>query len=214
MIIPNDCFPLNTSTLKLILENTTQLESLSITNCAKITNFSSTAYCPLLKELEIEKTVNFCDLDLADIVQNRALTKLRLRNCPNVTSDGIKEVLRMCPLEELELNLCEEIDDKVLEELPLTKTRLKSLALHGCNGVTSSGIKRLVRHKQPRVLSRLAEMDLSRNKNICNEAIRSLHKALLRLEKSKVKTLTVYVTQTSVSRDVEKELTSRIQVIF
>ena len=50
----------------------------------------------------------------------------------------------------------------------------------------SAGIKRLVRHKQPRVLSRLAELDLSRNKNICNDAIRSLHKALLRLEKSKV----------------------------
>lgn len=51
----------------------------------------------------MEKTVNFCDLDLMDIVQNRALLKLRLRSCPNVTSDGIKEVLRTCPLEEVGL---------------------------------------------------------------------------------------------------------------
>jgi hypothetical protein len=131
-----DCFCINNHCLKRILENTTALESLSITDCVKITNYSSIAYCSRLKELEIEKTVQFCDQDLEDIMLNGSLIKLRLRRCPNVTSHAIKELIKLCSLQELELSNCEEIDDTLLEELSGSQIQLSTFSLNGAVAIT------------------------------------------------------------------------------
>lgn len=56
-----ECLGATDSSLRAILSNATELESLTIVNCAKICDYSSICVCSNLKQLTVEKSVRILD---------------------------------------------------------------------------------------------------------------------------------------------------------
>jgi len=169
--------------------------------------------------LHVEKTVQMCDQDLEAVATSSLnLETLKLRKCFNVTNKGVRYIISRCPITELDLSMCENIDDDSLEIIVKTnneKCKIRTLALNTCPNITGKGIEQLA--SSLKVMSALRSLDVTRNKYVDNNSIISLHKALLEQKSSNPKSfelLTCYVSQSGVSPDIEETVKETISLVF
>jgi hypothetical protein len=173
------CDCLTQENLQIIFERMTNLESLRIVECTKIANYSPIGALQNLKHLHIEKTIQMCDQDLELVAQKGKLETLKLKKCFNITNKGVKYSIARCPLKELDLSNCVNIDDTSIRALVETdnKCRIKTLTLNTCPYITGKGIEKLA--QCPQVLRSLQQLDVTRVKNVVNDSMILLHRALL-----------------------------------
>jgi hypothetical protein len=175
----DSCDCLTQDNLQVIFEQMTKLESLTIINCTKIGNYSPIGELASLKHLHIEKTIQMCDQDLEALAIRGKLETLKLKKCFNITNKGVKFAVSKCPLKELDLSNCENIDDSSIRALVETdnKCKIKTLTLNTCPHITGKGIEKLA--QCPQILSTLQQLDVTRNKYVVNDTMVLLHRALL-----------------------------------
>jgi hypothetical protein len=207
------CDCLTQENLQIIFERMTNLESLRIVECTKIANYSPIGALQNLKHLHIEKTIQMCDQDLELVAQKGKLETLKLKKCFNITNKGVKYSIARCPLKELDLSNCVNIDDTSIRALVETdnKCRIKTLTLNTCPYITGKGIEKLA--QCPQVLRSLQQLDVTRVKNVVNDSMILLHRALLSMFRHN-QTLTCYVSHSGITAACEKEIEKTITLVF
>ncbi|KAE9556662.1 hypothetical protein FO519_000068 [Halicephalobus sp. NKZ332] len=212
-----DCLTL--ASLQVLLTEMQDLENLILINCVKLGDYSPLGLLKNLKQLHVEKTIQVCDQDLEAVAfSNVNLEILKLRKCFNITNKGVRHAVSRCPLTELDLSMCENIDDNSLEiivESSNKKCKIRTLALNTCSNITGKGLEKLA--SCPKVMSSLRSLDVTRNKYVDNNSIISLHGALLEQKSTNpasFEPLTCYVSHSGVSPDIEEFVKETVTLVF
>ena len=92
---------INEVTLRLLLSNMTQLETLSIRNCRNIHDYTFLGLCTSLSTLEITDTMQFADEDYLVLCTYGKLKRLSMVNCFNLSTRGVNIASTRCQLKEV-----------------------------------------------------------------------------------------------------------------
>ncbi|KAI6189804.1 hypothetical protein M3Y97_00048200 [Aphelenchoides bicaudatus] len=204
-----ECLNATEHSLKAILTNATELESLTVINCSKICDYSSISACSNLKQLTVEKSYHVCDDDLKSQFK---LEKLKLKQCYNITNSTAQLVSVNCPIRELDLSFCNEINDQLFEILCMTAPlKLKKLLLDGCK-ITHNGVFKMCLDGK-HLLKCLIELDFSHNKTITNKCIEKLILTTSKIKRIKTP-LKVFLSQCGIESESFAKTTKRVELIF
>ncbi|GMS80028.1 hypothetical protein PENTCL1PPCAC_2203, partial [Pristionchus entomophagus] len=169
---------LNETSLLPILSSLPFLSILSLRRCDRVFDFSSLSFCDRLSSLTITDTMQLSDTDLILLAARCSLRHLHISNCINVTSQGLCYALSHSQLQELLLTHCPSITDEVMYTLVTTQETIKTISIERCIRITSKGVGALAWLRNIRLLRSL---HISKNRQIDDSAVESLHNALLTL---------------------------------
>jgi hypothetical protein len=116
------------------------LKYLCLTRCCNISSniCSHLELFPKLKEVNFPhdffNRIFFNDNDLKNIGRIKSLVRLHLKNCRNVSFNGLIHLLRLNNLKLLSIHDCPELDHRFLSRINSLKN-LKYLYLHKCNNL-------------------------------------------------------------------------------
>ncbi|KAI6213642.1 hypothetical protein M3Y94_00174200 [Aphelenchoides besseyi] len=206
-----ECVGMTANVLRKVLINSQQLESLKIINCTAMCDYRLLSFCESLKELVVEKTFQICDEDFENICRYGKLERVSLRRCVNITNKAVQTIVNDCAIKELDVSLCDNIDNDIFRILSSPKLKLRKLMFDGCKGLTSDGINMLVTEGK-QLLRFLTELDLSHNKNIDNKGVETIVKRVEKIKRIK-KPLVIYASQTSVQMETLSKLSKRVEIL-
>uniref|UniRef100_A0A1I7XLQ0 F-box domain-containing protein n=1 Tax=Heterorhabditis bacteriophora TaxID=37862 RepID=A0A1I7XLQ0_HETBA len=122
--------------LRLILSFMHHLESLSISNCGNILDYSSLELCTNIHTLEIKDTMQLANEDIFTLCTYGKLKRLVLSNCFNLSTRGVNTALMRCQLKELTVNKCSRVTDEMMYTLASTQRELEMISIQGCSSIT------------------------------------------------------------------------------
>ncbi|GMR58986.1 hypothetical protein PMAYCL1PPCAC_29181 [Pristionchus mayeri] len=226
---------LNETSLLSILSSLTSLSTLSLRRCDRVFDYSSLSFCERLSHLTITDTMQLADTHLILLAVRSSLRHLHISNCINVSSQGLCYALSHSQLQELLITHCPSITDEVMYTVVTTQETIKEISIQRCTAITSKGVAALA---WLRNIRGLRSLDISKNRQIDDSAVESLHNALLTLARRphpclsasdtdchkrhkkrelspmKEQSLTLLVAQTSVTQSVEAKVEDFINLIY
>jgi hypothetical protein len=128
-----------------------QVTSVSLAFCKNLTGTSLLALnqaLPALKSLNLTGCAQLNDDEIFNVSQMVNLKNLTLAGCAGISKSGFINLTNVLDnVEALDLTLCHEVDDTVLNSLP-NMYQLKQLILTGCSKFTDNGLTRIGRLKK------------------------------------------------------------------
>ncbi|GMT10441.1 hypothetical protein PFISCL1PPCAC_1738 [Pristionchus fissidentatus] len=225
---------LNETSLLPLLSSLTSLSTLSLRRCDRVFDYSSLAFCEKITSLTITDTMQLSDDDLILLSARCSLRSLHISNCINVTSQGLCYALSHSQFHNLVITHCPSISDDVMQTLAQTQDTIGSISIERCTGITTKGVSLLAWLRNIRILRSL---DISKNRQIDDTAVISLHNALTlarrplpcfsasdtdchkkrrqrEISPPKEQSLTICVAQTSVSQSIDNQVRDLIQLVY
>ncbi|CAJ0591852.1 unnamed protein product [Cylicocyclus nassatus] len=217
----NNLFGLTEASLHAILSRVENLEEISLIKCKNVLGYTALNCCTQLHSLEIRNTMNLANEDLLTLCSYGNLKRLIIANCFNITTRGVTIALTHCQLKELTINKCGPVTDEMMYTLASTQRELETISIAECTSITSKGVSALAWLRNVHLLR---EVDVSRNRNVDDTVVRNLHTALVTSAKRRSpeedltsktkdddepkanKKLVMYIFDTSITRDVQKEV--------
>uniref|UniRef100_A0A0K0F3Y4 F-box domain-containing protein n=1 Tax=Strongyloides venezuelensis TaxID=75913 RepID=A0A0K0F3Y4_STRVS len=197
--------------LEILLHALNNLQSLSLTHCINISNFSSLKLAKKLCNLTITHSNTLCDLDMEYLSQNKTLSSVKIQRCPFLTNVSINNLIKNCPLNRVEIVDCPAIGDASLYVIAKSTKVYKIISFEGCCNVTNEGVKALAKMRS---LDELINLDVSHIKNVDDSAIEKLCEELRNKKTNRQKLLGICVKQTSVTKFIENKVNDKINLYY
>lgn len=157
-------------TFMTVAARCSSLQGLNLSECSAIDNDDLLAIakgCPELRRIKLNKCSKIGDRAVLALAEPRQLLELDLEGCSDVSSASLKQVLRLCPIRDLKLNLCGAIGDECFAELIRDELpALRSIDLTGCSRITDTSIYHIVN-----AASKLRSLSLTRCINLTDRGI-------------------------------------------
>ena len=135
-------------TLTSIASCCPQLQGLSLSDCTGVDDDGIVAVadaCRDLRRVKLSKCTGISDRAVLALSAARLLLEVDLDGCPDITSASVKELLRLCPIRDLKLNLCGAIGDECFAELKKDDLpALRGIDLTGCSRISDLSVFQIV----------------------------------------------------------------------